>query len=121
MENVARKQGPTEVHALLEAAITGPAVRAAKSGPDRHLAPLFSDNKHSDSSDRLPRRGFLSVVFLCPTCGSRDRFGSEGPRVGHCKRCNFSWARQYDWRVFVDAATGHGFRTLTEFLTQVGP
>jgi hypothetical protein len=83
-----------------------------------------SDNKHSVSAESPPLRGFLSVLFVCPTCGVFDRFGTlDGGLRGCCRfnGCSFTWLRHHDWRVFVDRATLTGFRSQTEFEAQIAP
>lgn len=119
MTKLAQKEAPPELRPPLEARITGLFSGAKISGPHRHLEAAKSDNKHSDNGPALPSRGVTSVAFLCPQCGTTDHWGSSGG-LGECRRCNFTWLRRFDWRVFVDARTGHGFRTLAEFEVQTG-
>jgi hypothetical protein len=72
----------------------------------------------------VPRRGFASLLFVCPTCSTADRFGTlDGGERGRCRAgdCMFTWPRHQDWRVFVDRATLAGFRSRDEFEAQLTP
>lgn len=121
MQKLARKQGSPELQASVEPVIPALGCAAEKLGPDRYLQRSCPIINSPSAGSALPRRGLNSVTFLCPSCLSTDLFGSiGGTRLGRCNRCPFEWPRIADWRVFVDAATGKGFRDLEEFEAQVG-
>lgn len=71
-----------------------------------------------------PQRGFESLRFVCPTCGTVDRFGTmtlAGIAFGRCNAdgCDFRWRRSMDWLVFVDARTGRDFAGRAELEAQI--
>lgn len=81
-----------------------------------------------------PARGFTSVEFRCPKCGSR-RWGSNSLARGlECsgdwgfcngslrigKPCDFRWERSNDWRFFYEIPSGAAFPSPAEYAKRIG-
>jgi hypothetical protein len=96
----------------------------ARTTPKRELQAPLESAILAPRGECPPLRGFGSVLFVCPTCGVFDRFGTvDGGLRGRCRfgDCAFTWLRHHDWRVFLDRATLTGFRSLDEFEAQLAP
>jgi len=133
MKTLAQSEAAAELHPELEVptSVNG---ASEKVEPPSGVPPFCPIISIPPGFSRGQGKGFFSVDFCCPLCGSEfwgtsglfglcngsktDDYGSGWKAV---ERCTFKWLRTDDWRVFVDGVSGIGFASRDDFERAVGP